>query len=62
MISWMDCPFLAHVGESQGGPSHLLNGVEVHLGLGSSSFLNGLLSWMALGLSVISFFDGLWQC
>ena len=54
MISWIDCPFLAHVGESQGVPSHLLNGVEVHLGLSSCSFLNGLLSWMALGLSVIS--------
>ena len=51
----MDCPFLAHVGESQGVPSHLLNGVEVHLGLGSSSVLNGLLSWMEFGLNVISF-------
>ena len=50
----MDCPFLAHVGESQGVPSHLLNGVEVHFGLSSCSFLNGLLSWMAFGLSVIS--------
>ena len=51
----MDCPFLAHVGESQGVPSHLLNGVEVHFGLSSFSFLNGLLSWMEFGLSVISF-------
>ena len=55
MISWMDCPFLAHVGESQGVPSHLLNGVEVHFGLSSFSFLNGLLSWMKFGLIVISF-------
>ena len=51
----MDCPFLAHVGESQGVPSHLLNGVEVHFGLSSFSFLNGLLSWMKFGLIVMSF-------
>ena len=54
VISCMDCSFLAHVGESQGVPSHLLNGVEVHFGLSSCSFLNGLLSWMAFGWSVIS--------
>ena len=51
----MDCPFLAHVGESQGVPSHLLNGVDVHLGLSSFSFLKGFLSWMKFWLLFISF-------